>query len=1200
MDEENRLNDTESFNEVSKISDSREARRDASNTELAQQRTEALEESQKRVRLILDSTSDGILELDMDYCIGFANKAALSILDRTEAELLSHNFFETLPHTGHDGKICEDEDCTLFCALRSKEAVRVSGIGFVRKNGGRTPIDLHIAPMIKDGIHTGYVVGFVDLTESHETHEMMDAIYKTTSNGYVTLTDDYKVLNCNPALMRMLGVRNLQEIRDDFMRFSPTYQPDGRLSSAEFTRIVDQALQNGFAVLRWTHMDIDKNLIPCDLTLMRIHINQRRLVVGSLHDLRDQRKAEDALTQQREQLQNILDSSPIILAIVAEEKIQTVNKNGTRLLGINCGDFNASMYANPEELDLVQKLLRRGEPVDNWPIKLKDKQNSWYDALASYRPFFHEGKKATLAWFVDVTELTRARKAAEKAARVKSEFLASMSHEIRTPMNAILGMSHLCLQTDVTEKQRNYLNKIHGAATSLLSIINDVLDFSKIEAGKLTLEKTTFRISEVFKSLWDIIAFNAEQKGILFSLDIDKSVPDCLVGDSLRLNQILVNLCNNAVKFTEKGKIILRVLADAPTTNWDGRKVVQLHFSVSDTGIGMTNEQVEGLFTPFSQADSSTTRKYGGSGLGLSICKHLVESMEGQMHVESVFSEGSTFSFTIRLEIAGHEIVSPVAVDLRGLRVLVADDSELAREVLQDSFVSLGLRTESANSGLLVLEKFRLAIQEEDPYAFLILDWRMPGLDGEGTVLRIRGQLEEKYWPRIILVSVYDDEECHQITRKLRLSAFMPKPISRSDLYDVLIDILTRERRDIGLHERPDSLDLEMERPLDADILLVEDNLINQEIAVELLQQRGARVDVVNNGAEGVAAVQNKRYDIVLMDVQMPVMDGLEAARTIRTLPGCELNSLPIVAMTAHAMQGDYEKSLTAGMNDHITKPISPYELYRTLFKWIDVKPAKELSIVNQTPSDKTNEKEPHEKEKEEEKIKIKQLAGENKKTLFEPEAKKTGTDVLTLDVPGLSTQQGLIHVNGNEKLYKALLEKFSSQYRSESEHFKKCLDAGDLKSAERIAHSLKSVSATLGMAELSLQSQKLEMSLKHGEDPLPYLDDFARLLREMVEALDKVFVATGGQKTPSSMKPLPTGADLERLILQIEALPRLVKGDLMKAWDEVTFIKSVFKGTSCAEECEKLLEAVRACDDMETEQRGRSLLRLLKNVNKV
>jgi PAS domain S-box-containing protein len=768
--------------------------------------------SQQHVRLILDSVYEGIIELDMERCIIFANRAALSILGRTDEELVGRNFIKAVLHTGPDGETCAAESCVLCDALKRQEAARIPNIEFIRKDGSRAPVTLFTAPVIYDGRWAGQVLTFADRTENIETQKTMNAIYETTHNGYMTFTEEGKPLDCNPAMLRLLGAGNKKDFLDNFMAFSPAFQPNGKTSDELFREVVKRSQKEDYFVFEWTHKDAVGSLIPCEVTLTSIRVNQRRLILGAVHDVRDRIKAGEAMDRQREQLQNILNSTPIVLALIADEKIHTVNKNGTKLLGVSPGDPAASIFADEEERKSVFGLLAGGEPVKNHPVKLKDKAGNLYDTYMSMMFFFYEGKRVLLAWIVDVTELTLARKAAEQGARAKSEFLASMSHEIRTPMNAILGMSHLCLQTEMTEKQQNYLDKIHSAATSLLSVINDILDFSKIEAGKLTLEKAPFRLSETLKNVRDLVALHAETKKLLFLLDVDGGAQEYLVGDSLRLQQILLNLCNNAIKFTERGEIVLRVSSDAPVEEWKGHRTARLRFSVRDTGIGISEEQMKRLFTPFTQADSSTTRKYGGSGLGLSICKHLVESMDGAIEVESVPGRGSAFSFTVKMEAAGREepAVSQVQQEQQ------VQQKQQKQQTRQD--------------------------RQDDPNP------------GEAT--------------------------------------------------------------------------------LEAEVLLVEDNLINQEIALELLRQKGAIVDVAGNGEEAVDAVKKKRYDLIFMDVQMPVMDGLEATERIRALPGCGADTLPVLAMTAHAMQEDYDKSIAAGMNGHITKPIDVDELYSAYFKW--------------------------------------------------------------------------------------------------------------------------------------------------------------------------------------------------------------------------------------------------------------------------
>jgi CheY-like chemotaxis protein len=497
-------------------------------------------------------------------------------------------------------------------------------------------------------------------------------------------------------------------------------------------------------------------------------------------------------------------------------------------------------------------------------------------------------------------------------------------------------MSHLCLMTEMTDKQRSYISKIQGAANTLLSIINDILDFSKIESGKFALENVPFSFSDMIKNLWDLIAFKAEEKGLALNLRISDQVPEALEGDPLRLGQILINLCNNALKFTERGSITLAVDIDnSPFVNEDGGKSIYLRFMVEDTGIGMTPEQQRKLFKPFTQADGSITRKYGGSGLGLSISKYLAEAMSGAIWIESEFGTGSRFYFRVRLDIGKDIAQSAMMKNIGGMRFLVVDDDDYAREVLERQLSSLGVRVDAIPSGAEGILRIGEALQEGHPYDFLFIDWKMPDLDGEMTVRELYEKFPRESLPHVVMISAYSESECREISEKIGLDGFLSKPMGQSDLHDLIMDILARTRaHDVQEKARWGGADGSL-GVKDSCVLVVEDNEINQEIAEELLTQLGIRVSLVGNGMEAIEAVKRQPFDLVFMDVQMPIMDGLLATRQIRTLKTCGEQELPIIAMTAHAMKGDYEKSIEAGMNDHITKPIDPQILAQTVVKWM-------------------------------------------------------------------------------------------------------------------------------------------------------------------------------------------------------------------------------------------------------------------------
>ena len=520
---------------------------------------------------------------------------------------------------------------------------------------------------------------------------------------------------------------------------------------------------------------------------------------------------------------------------------------------------------------------------------------------------------------------------AEAATRMKSDFLANMSHEIRTPMNAIIGMSRLALMADPSARQRNYLTKIQGAGEHLLGIINDILDFSRIEAGKLALETVPFSLGDIFEHLSSVTAGKTDARKVELVFRIQAGMPATLLGDPLRLAQVLINLTSNAVKFTEQGDIVVAV-----TIAERGADALKLHFSVSDTGIGMDGETLSRLFQAFSQAVGSTTRKYGGTGLGLSISHQLVDMMGGALRVTSTPGVGSHFSFTVRLGI-GDAALAPVAAPLALLhqsRVLVVDDSVTAADALVDMLSSFGVAAHTASSGEAALGMLADAVGRDEPYHVVLMDFLMPGWDGIETIRRIRADQRFPAPPAILMVSGASREEIIGKATSAAPDGFLSKPVGPSLLYHSLLQVLGPEVVDSACPEPAETRRGDLARLDGARILLVEDNANNREVALDFLAGAPVRVDVAVDGREAVRMARDGAYDLVLMDIQMPEVDGFMAARQIRALePRIEV---PIVAMTAYAMAGDREQSLAAGMNDHVTKPIDPERLFKALLRWID------------------------------------------------------------------------------------------------------------------------------------------------------------------------------------------------------------------------------------------------------------------------
>ena len=646
---------------------------------------------------------------------------------------------------------------------------------------------------------------------------------------------------------------------------------------------------------------------------------------------------------------------------------------------------------------------------------------------------------------------------AQVASATKSEFLANMSHEIRTPMNAVLGMLHIVLQSALTDVQRSHLSKAEVGAKALLRIINDILDFSKIEAGKMDMETIAFRLDEILQQVTDLMADKVEAKGIGLAVHIHPDTPVFLSGDPLRLNQVLLNLVSNAVKFTESGTISIAV---APEKQEEDGKVI-LAFAVKDTGIGMTPAQLERLFAPFTQADSSTTRRYGGTGLGLVLSKSIVELMGGSVGCTSEMGRGSEFRFTARFGpvTETHTRDSVPTRLMSQLKVLVVDDNDASLCIIHDLLSGLGCKKiEKATSGEEALEAIVRA--EHAPFDCLITDWKMPGMDGLETLREMRRQ-NLPGAPKVIIISTaYDRGEFKIISQNDSIQAVVSKPLTQSILYNGMLEAFG------GGLQFAIAKDSISDAPCEISgvrVLLTEDNELNQVVAQELLQAAGAVVEIANNGKECLELLDVKEFDVVLMDIQMPVMDGLTAAKLIRQ--DGRFETLPIIAMTAHAMVGDKEKSLRAGMNDHITKPIIPEELRTAIGRWCNTnKPGSSL-----------------------------------RKHEGDEQATQSALPEL---MPGINIAEGMAKTRTTLTAYRAMLLKIRETLPPMYNQLREAALRGDFEHAIRLARTLREASATIGAQDVREASMRVLRQLKNHTVDENSLSDLTACMKVLTTTL--------------------------------------------------------------------------------------------------
>jgi PAS domain S-box-containing protein len=802
----------------------------------------------------------------------------------------------------------------------------------------------------------------------------------------------------------------------------------------------------------------------------------QRLII--LHDITERKRNELEVKRQKQFFESLVLHSPAAIVVLDnDEKISSCNPSFEKLYG----------YSQEEVIGIkVDTLITTEETLKEAQGYTQQVMNNAVHALGKRRrkdgtqveveilgvPVFVAGRRiGALAMYHDISDLVRARQEAEEANRSKSEFLANMSHEIRTPMNGVIGMLELALDTPLTSEQRDYLQVSLQSAEALLSLINDILDFSKIEAHKIDLEKIDFNLRTAVEDVAYTLAKRAQDKGLEMACLIHPDLEYDLRGDPSRVRQVLVNLTGNAIKFTHQGEIVIRAEPISQT-----EKQVTIRFGVQDTGIGIPRDRQHAVFERFTQADGSTTRKYGGTGLGLTICKQLVEAMGGTIGLESEPGMGSTFWFTLTFDKQPMQTRIPPtpalpSVELKGLRVLGVDDNATNRTILTHTLQGFGCRIETAATGTKALEFLRNAHREGDPFRVVLLDMQMPGMDGEQTARLIKSDPAAKEAKIIILTSIGQRGDAARL-QALGCSGYLLKPVKQQMLYEALVTVLgsnpEEQTKLITRHTLTENKRAGMR------ILLAEDNPINQKLAVVLLQKAGYSVDTVDNGLQAVEKISAESYNAVLMDVQMPELDGFEATQRIRANEKNE-RRVPIIAMTAHALKGDRERCLEAGMDDYVSKPLDPKALFNALERWI---PLPDEQLARKESADTQDyfalpESFPFDESDS--------LFGDSAGRSAEPETLPPETGILpSADQPPMDYDDAIIRFDGDLYFFEEMCREFMAHLPPRLAELRADLVSGNAGDLGRHGHNLKGLASNFSAGPLTRIALQLET---HGKD---------------------------------------------------------------------------------------------------------------------